>query len=171
VTILLQDWTTSAFPADSFDRAYAIESSEHMPDRQGFFDVAFRVLKPGGILVICAWLARTGAGPTETRHLLEPICREGRMTGLGDEEDYLRLARQAGFVSLSVEDVSRQVCKTWSVCARRLLRRVVTQPRYLGHLLDPRATNRVFALTILRLIVAFRTGAIRYDVMAFQKPA
>ena len=87
VTIQLQDWLTNDFPSESFDRAYAIESSEHMPDKQRFFNEAFRMLKPSGLFGVCAWLAATTPA-MEVRYLLEPICREGRLPGMGDEADY-----------------------------------------------------------------------------------
>jgi tocopherol O-methyltransferase len=93
----LQDWLTNALPDRSFERVYAIESSEHMADKRRFFGEAFRVLRPGGRLAVCAWLARERAKPWEIRHLLEPICREGRLPSMGTERDYRTLAEGAGF--------------------------------------------------------------------------
>src|SRR5579883_2847703 len=42
-----------------------------------FFAEAHRVLKPGGRLIVCAWLVKSRPRRREVRHLLEPICREG----------------------------------------------------------------------------------------------
>ena len=39
----------SAIAADSFDAAYAIESTCHAPDKQGAFEQIYRVLKPGAL--------------------------------------------------------------------------------------------------------------------------
>ena len=165
------DWLANDLPSMSCDRAYAIESSEHMADKGRFFAEAHRVLKPGGRLVVCAWLTRPAPRPWEVRWLLEPICREGRLPGMGDEADYLGLARDAGFVTVASEDLSEGVRRTWSVCARRLLGRLATDPRYGRYLLDRRATDRVFALTLLRLLLAYRIGAMRYGLMVFERPA
>ena len=106
LSIVQQTWLRNDFPSAHFDRAYAIESSEHMQDKQRFFDEAYRVLKPNGLLGIYAWLARDDPRPWEVRHLLEPICREGRLPGMGNEADYLRLGVEAGFQVRQVEDLS-----------------------------------------------------------------
>ena len=164
-----QDWLHNDFANASFDRAYAVESSEHMADKALFFREAFRTLRPGGRMVICAWLARASPRAWEVRHLLEPICREGRLAGMGDQGDYEALFRQAGFELLRVDDISRAVARTWAICLRRLAGRTVTDRRYLRFLLDTEARNRVFLLTMVRLLVAYRTGSMRYCVFTATK--
>ena len=168
---LLRDWLGNGFPDASFDHAYAIESSEHMPDKARFFAEAFRTLRPGGRLVICAWLARTGASRWEVDHLLEPICREGRLPGMGTKEDYEVMARAAGFELIGFEDISRQVRKTWSICTRRLIGAALTDGALLRLLASPRTRNRSFALSLPRLIWAYRTGAMRYGLFVLRRSA
>jgi tocopherol O-methyltransferase len=171
VSISLQDWLSNSFPPESFDRAYAVESSEHMPDKQRFFDEAYRTLKPNGLFAVCAWLSRDEPLPWEVRHLLEPICSEGRLPGMGDEADYRRLAEQAGFDVVQVEDLSDRVRRTWSICIRRALAKLVTQPRYVRFLLDRTAGNRSFAVSLLRIMIAYRTRSMRYCLFVFRREA
>src|SRR5215213_2920429 len=106
---LLGDWLENNLPAESFDAAIAIESSEHMPDINRFFAEACRVLRPGGRLVICAWLAAEEPTRNAERWLLEPICREGRMPHLGTVSEYERLAHSAGFTVEKFDDITRRV--------------------------------------------------------------
>jgi tocopherol O-methyltransferase len=171
VSIQLHDWLGNSFAAASFDRAYAVESSEHMTDKQRFFNEAFRILKPNGLLAVCAWLSRDEPRAWEVRHLLEPICREGRLPSMGDEADYRRYGERAGFRMLQVEDLSNQVSRTWRICVRRALGKLLTRPRYLRFLVDGTAANRSFALSLFRIMIAYRTRSMRYCVFVFRREA
>lgn len=167
VDIRVGDWLEQDLPAGSVDAAWSIESSEHMVDKPAFFDQAHRALAPGGRFVICAWLAETGASRWKVRHLLEPICREGRLPSMGTREEYEAMARAAGFEVVGYEDVSRRVARTWTICARRLARALVVD-REIRRIALP-ARNRVFALSFPRLIAAYRTGAMRYGIFTLVK--
>lgn len=169
VEIRVGDWLLNDLPDALFDGAYAIESTEHMADKTGFFAQAFRVLRPGGRLVVCAWLATDDVGSLAVRHLLEPICREGRLASMGSRADYEAMALDTGFVATDFEDISRQVRRTWTICGRRFTGRLFTDPAYVRFLLS-RARNRIFAFSLPRLILAYRTGAMRYGVFVFDKP-
>lgn len=167
--LLLGDWLENTLADESFDAAISVESSEHMPDKRKFFTEANRVLRPGGRLVVCAWLAAEHPTANQERWLIEPICREGRMPHLGSESDYRRLATDAGFTVERVQDVTRQIARTWPMIVRIFLLKLLHQPAYLRFLLDRHAHNRIFALTTVRLWIAFRTGAMRYGVFTLRK--
>ena len=165
VSMVLGDWLSNPLESGSFDAAIAIESSEHMPDLPGFFREAARVLRPGGRLVVCAWLAHARASATQRKLLLEPACREGRMAQIALFSDYRRLFEENGFSVEREEDVSKQVKRTWPICAAGFLSRLVRQPRYFRFLVNRHRRNRVFAVTIFRIWLAFETGALRYGIL------
>ncbi len=167
---VLGDWLANDLPDASFDAAIAIESSEHMADKAGFFAQARRVLKPGGRLVVCAWLATPRPRKWEVRHLLEPICREGRLPGMGSADEYLELAREAGLEPSGVEDLSQQVKKTWPLCAWRTIKGLARDRSYRRFLLSPENPDRIFALTLFRIWMAYETGSMRYGLMTATRP-
>jgi tocopherol O-methyltransferase len=167
VDIHLRDWLANGLVDASANAAWAIESSEHMVDKPGFFAEAHRVLAPGGRFVVCAWLAEPDASAWKVRHLLEPICREGRLPSMGTREEYEAMATAAGFTITGYEDVSRRVARTWTTSALRLVKALAadreTRRLALG------ARNRIFALTLPRLILAYRSGAMRYGIFTLSK--
>jgi tocopherol O-methyltransferase len=167
VDIEVRDWLANGMTDASAAAAWAIESSEHMVDKPRFFVEAHRVLAPGGRFVVCAWLAETDARPWKVRHLLEPICREGRLPSMGTREEYEEMARAAGFTITGYEDVSRRVARTWTICARRIIRDLMVHRE--TRRLALRGRNRVFLLSIPRLILAYRTGAMRYGILTLAK--
>lgn len=166
---VLGDWLNNGFPAASFDAVIAIESTEHMSDKQHAFDEVGRVLKPGGRLVVCAWLANEEAKRWQIRHLLEPICAEGRLPGMGTEREYCGFIENAGLTLDSFEDITGKVQRTWPICIWRLLLGCLRRPDWRRFLANAGSGNRVFALTMLRIWLAYATGAMRYGLFTARR--
>ncbi len=165
-SIVLGDWMENDFPDGSFDVVLALESTEHIADKRGCLREAYRVLAPRGRLVVCAWLAAERPRPWQVRHLLEPICREGRLPALGTASEYRTWLREAGFTVERFADLTSRVRRTWSICVRRTVARLLAEPAYLLYVLSPRNRERVFARTLPRMLLAYRTRALRYGLLA-----
>jgi tocopherol O-methyltransferase len=169
VNFLLCDGLANNLPPQSFDALVAIESSEHIGDKPGFFQEAQRLLRAGGRLVVAAWLAREHATRFEAKILLEPICEEGRLPSMATAAEYLAMFEAAGFREPTFVDLSRDVRKTWSVCAYRLLKTIASNGALRRELLRRNWDNRVFAKTVFRIWLAYRTGSMRYGVFSATK--
>jgi tocopherol O-methyltransferase len=165
---LIADWLTTDFP-QSFKGAIAIESSEHMSDRDEFFRRAYKVLEAGGRFVVCAWLSGEAPSSMEITWLLRPICDESRIPYLPTLDELVASARAAGFEVVNSQDCTRAVRRTWGIIFRRLIGSLLTDSRYRAFLRDPRRRNRIFALTVVRLCLAYRVGAMRYGIVTLQR--
>ena len=89
---------------------------------------------------------------------------------MGSRADYEALAAEAGFALRSHDDISRNVRRTWSICARRLALKLVTDGRIRRIALSKATRDRIFLLTVPRLMAALRTGAMRYGLFVWEKP-
>ncbi len=167
--LLRRDWLANDFPAASFDAVLSIESSEHMVDKPKFFAEVARTLKPGGRFATCVWLSSERPGRAAIDHLLEPICREGRLPSMGSESEYRAMIADAGLELLGFEDLTAFVWKTWWLCLVRAAKGVFTRRSYRDFLRDPANGDRLFAVTLLRILIAYRTGAMRYGIFWARK--
>jgi tocopherol O-methyltransferase len=167
---LLADWLAAELPSEIFDATIAIESAEHMPDKVEFFHRVLRVLKPGGRLVVCSWLAGEKTPPWQEKWLLQPICTEGRLPHLLTSAELVAMAEKSGLAAHSQENISAQVAPTWSIVIRRFIKRLLSDRRYRSFILDSAKRNRVFAKTIVRIWLAYQTGAMQYGIFTFEKP-
>src|SRR5207253_4050374 len=86
---VLGNWYSLEFAPEIFDLAIAIESGEHMPDKVEFAKRAYRVLRPGGRFVLCAWLSADRVSKWQEELLMKPICAGGRIPNLATAQEYI----------------------------------------------------------------------------------
>jgi tocopherol O-methyltransferase len=89
---------------------------------------------------------------------------------MGTAAEYHRLARNAGLVPICFQDVSRQVKRTWPICAGRVMRGLLREPSYRKFLLHGQTPSKIFALTIMRIWLAYELGSLRYGILTALKP-
>lgn len=158
----LQDLFENDIESDAFDAVVAIESLTHFEQPSEMLKEASRLLRPGGRLVVCAWMAAPDPPGWAKKHLLDPILEEGQLSRLPTASDLHRWTSKAGLTVLRLDDVTHQVRRTWTVVLRRFVKALFTDPSVLGMLLDTREPDRVFARTLLRIWVAQHMGVLRY---------
>ncbi len=169
VEIRQGDWLEMDVDGSAHDVVLSVESLSHMEDKAAFFRNAAETLRPGGRLVVCAWLAADAPRPWQVRHLLEPICEYGRLPGLADEAECRGWLRAAGFQDVTVDDLTPRVRRTWAGVIGSIARALAVSPGYWRFLLDRGQENRVFAAAVPRMWLAYRTGALRYGLFTARR--
>jgi tocopherol O-methyltransferase len=148
-----------------FDIAWILESSEHIIDKKQFIRSVADALRPGGTLVIGAWLAGEAPRNAVKERLIGRVCDGMLCPGLGTMSNYAEWMLNAGLQVRMMRDVTQNVKKTWNLCAE-----VVKRPQIqtLLKFIDER--SRRFAETFPDMIEAYETGAMRYGLLIADRP-
>ncbi len=117
-TFLVADALEMPFADHSFDLVWSLESAEHFPDKQKFLQEAYRVLKPGGLLLMATWCHRpitpaTGELTSQEQQHLAEIYRVYCLPPVISIPEYKNLAQQANFQHISTADWSSEVAPFW----------------------------------------------------------
>ncbi len=124
VTFEVRDGMANGFPTDCFDRVWALESSHLMRDRKRLIEEVARVLKPGGLLVMCDIVFNRSMDLREVKQLLTPLSLLREVFGDARMEpvaEYVRLAEDAGLqvgVTTDLTEATRPTFDRWRVNAR-----------------------------------------------------
>jgi len=155
------------WPADDgeYDFVWCCEMTEHLRDRAHWAREAFRALRPGGTLVLAAWLAGEDLDPARA-DLAARMARDTVGHPFDTASAFENLLAHAGFQGIQTRLVTGNVVRTWDIASEMIARRPVLTP--LAHALggDIEAYVRSFP----EMARAFRTGAMEYGFFAARKP-
>ena len=99
------DYADPGLDLPAADLVYAVESFVHGPDPAAFFAQCARILRPGGLLLICDDVLRP-AGDRAARRAVDRFRRGWRINTLLDREALRALAGNAGFEHRSTDDLT-----------------------------------------------------------------
>jgi tocopherol O-methyltransferase len=159
------DALQTPFADQSFDLVWSMESGEHMPDKVAFLQECYRVLKPGGKLLMATWCHR----PTESlggaltwleRQQLDWIYRVYGLPYVVALPDYEAIARDCGFRQLQSADWSLAVAPFWDEVIASAL-----TPRAIAGLIQAGPGTLQGALALGPMRQGLHSGLIRYGLL------
>lgn len=157
------------FADGQFDLVWTLESGEHMPDKEQFLRECWRVLRPGGRLVMATWCHRPTDPPAgdlteaERRHL-DKIYRVYCLPYVISLPEYEAIARSLHAQNLRTADWSAAVAPFWDVVVGSAL----TPASVIGLLRSGWGTIQA-ALSLGLMQRGYRTGLIQFGLLTATK--
>jgi tocopherol O-methyltransferase len=169
VRFQVADALAMPFADNSFDLVWTLESGEHMPDKEQFLRECYRVLKPGGTLLLATWCNRPTEPPylpltgDEQKHL-EDIYRVYCLPYVVSLPEYEAIARSISFQSIRTADWSTAVAPFWDV----VIDSAIT-PSAVFSLLRSGWTTIQAALSLGLMQRGYERGLIRFGLLCATK--
>ncbi len=109
---LVMDFLHTSFEDNSFDVVFGVESICHAKDKADFLKEAYRILKPGGrIVVIDGFLRRNPNGPAEERVYSE-FLKGLALDNLAHIDLFKQDAERVGFKDVETLDKTKNVMRS-----------------------------------------------------------
>ncbi|MES1022844.1 methyltransferase domain-containing protein [Gloeocapsa sp. BRSZ] len=157
------------FADETFDFVWSLESGEHMPDKVKFMQECYRVLKPGGKLLMVTWCHRPTDGvagelTADERKHLEEIYQVYCLPYVISLPEYEAIARNLGLQDLRTADWSKAVAPFWNV----VIDSAFNPGAILGLLFSGWGTIQA-ALSLGLMSRGYERGLIRFGLLCGQR--
>ncbi len=98
-----------------FDAAFSLAVNCHLPDKGKALRNIYKILKPGGRLIMSDYLQKNTLNPFEKEIFIEPFNHYWSYPYMESVEGYKKLLEKLGFKIIKALDVSKQVKKNFDI--------------------------------------------------------
>jgi tocopherol O-methyltransferase len=162
VQFLVADGLNPPFGEESFDLIWSLESLEHIPDKAGFMRNCYRLLKPGGRLIVATWCHRNIPPELndDEQALLEKIYHAYHLPYIVSVAELEKLAEDAAFKDVNTADWTDAVAPFWQAVVKSVFRL-----ESLTGLLHAGWGTIRGAMAMSLMIRGYREGIIRFGLV------
>jgi tocopherol O-methyltransferase len=105
----VKDYAETGLPDQSFSVIWACESLCHSPSKKTFYDEAFRLLKPGGRLIVAEYIRHRRDYNKEDEAILQDWCSGWSMPDLDTWMEHQGHLKESGFTDIRHDDITEHV--------------------------------------------------------------
>lgn len=172
VRIIQGDYEDTILPRASFDGVYALESSCHAKgaDKSAFLEETYRLLRPGGRLVVADGFLRKGSFISELqRSIYRKLCECWVIEELADLSLFTSRLEQLGYREISVEHLQFRVAPSVAHVPWVTLKFLASDVLFGERKMTRARWNNVLAPVLLPL-VSWPLGPMDYCMISATKP-
>jgi len=156
------------FQDNMFDLVWSLESGEHMPDKPKFVNELYRVVAPGGRIIIVTWCHRDISNQEsltkKEEKLLAKINRAYYLPKWCSVSDYVTLLNDSGARNIKTDDWSYIIAPFW----KAVIKSSLNVSSIWGLLKSGLRTQRG-AFAMLLMLRGFQKGLIKFGLITATK--
>jgi SAM-dependent methyltransferase len=167
ITLTLGDYEHTTEPSRSFDAVYALESScyAHGANKSAFLHEAYRLLRPGGRIVVADGFLGPGKLRGPQRTIYRKLCECWVIDTFGEVNQFAHELERLGFSDIVVEKVQSRVAPSVLHVPFVTLKFLLTDVLFGRRKMTRARWNNILAPVLLPF-VSFPIGPVAYYIIS-----
>lgn len=161
---IVGDYTHTKFPDKSFDVVWAIESVCHAGEKLDFIKESYRILKPGGCLIVSDGFMKKRKLTDSEKELIGKWLMGWKVLSLEYMDQFIKKMKSVGFKNIRKKDVSENVMpfSKWLYKQAKILNPIAQVLRFLGIFSRVNTDNVISAIL---QYPALKQGLCQYGIV------